>query len=117
MRFLILPSALMLLLLNSCALNGGGLAKRANMIREVEARPLGHGAIQVMIDGWDRRWVREQFDSPAEIRRKEFVISACGRPLPEGTDEQWIYRTNMGHRLIAFHRGRVVLAVEERVDH
>jgi hypothetical protein len=84
--------------------------------KEVPARSIGLASRQLLIDGWDTRAVQKQFGVPGKIRKADFMISSNGHKLPDGLDEQWYYPMDLGHRLIAFKRGRVIFAIEEWSD-
>jgi len=85
---------------------------------EVPSKWTGHASRELLIAGWYASAVTEQFGAPAKTRKADFTQPAYGGKVPANVDEQWAYpyANNMGHRLIYFSRGRVVLAIEEWSD-
>ena len=84
---------------------------------KIKTKTLTHGSQQLLIGGWSQQQVKQHYGTP-----KKKVISDFKRPnyraprvLPK-CDEQWFYPLNLGHRLIYFEKGKVVLAVEEWSD-
>jgi hypothetical protein len=83
----------------------------------VPAKSLGHASRQLLIDGWTRDRVEKTYGKPKETKRSQFTVPKYGNPksLPE-MDEQWYFSLEMGHRLVCFKQGKVVLAIEEWSD-
>jgi hypothetical protein len=83
----------------------------------VPTRPLSHASRQLLIDGWTPERVQGLHGKPKETRRTQFTAPKYGVPkaLPE-MDEQWYFPLEMGHRLVFFKQGKVVLAIEEWSD-
>jgi hypothetical protein len=83
----------------------------------VPAKSLTHASRQLLIDGWTPERVQERYGRPKETKRSQFTPPKYGVPktLPE-MDEQWYFPLEMGHRLVCFKQGKVVLAIEEWSD-
>jgi hypothetical protein len=111
MKGLALLLSTLLFYASASAVSAEGLKKP-----ELPAKTIGHASRQLLIDGWDMRAVKRQFGAPRTIRKTNFMPSSHGHPIPPGLDEQWYYPMDMGHRLIAFKQGRVILAIEEWSD-
>src|SRR6476620_9945723 len=86
--------------------------------KEVPSKWTGHASRELLIAGWDAPAVQKQFGAPAHTRKADFHQPMYrNAKLPATVDEEWSYpSTTMGHRLIYFSRGRVVLAIEEWSD-
>jgi hypothetical protein len=80
-------------------------------------KSLGHASQQLLIDGWTPQQVEERYGKPQEVKRSQFMSPKYGVPksLPE-MDEQWYFPYDMGHKLVCFKEGKVVLAIEEWSD-
>ena len=104
--------------LTALALHAGDTVRHVEVpqTRKVAFKRLGHASLRILIDGWSTRAVSKQFGAAPKFRKTNFVRSSYGHEVPKGGDEQWIYPMNMGHRLIAFRHGRVILAIEEWSD-
>ena len=113
-----MKATLLFLGLTSLVLHAGDAVRpvEASQKNEFPAKSIGHASRQLLIEGWDTRAVQKQFGVAPKIRKASFMPSTYGHKFPDGVDEQWLYPMDMGHRLIAFRHGRVILAIEEWSD-
>jgi len=100
------------------------LKKALNMVSEdpterVQIKSTGHASRELLISGWDTNAIKRRYGEPNEKRKGNFVdLGYHGSSVPSTVEEQWIYPMfgGLGHRLVYFAQGRVVLAVEEWSD-
>jgi hypothetical protein len=88
--------------------------------RPVQTKRTGHASRELLVVGWDESAVRKRFGSPGSKQTADFTPPAYRASIvPPGVDEQWTYSlfNGMGHRLVYFARGHVVLAIEEWSDY